>query len=312
MSSGGAASSPMRTVILAGPTATGKSSLAQRFAEERGGVELVSADSVAVFRHLDIGTAKPSAADRARVPHHLVDVRDPDEGFTAGDFAREAGAALEDIGRRGKRALVVGGTGFYLKALVHGLWDAPPAEPGLRARLEARPLAALADELRARDPDAASRIGSADRYRLVRALEILETTGALPSGLEAGPPDPRFELWVIDRDDAELEERIRARAGAMLEAGLLEEARRALERWPDARALGAVGYAECVRHLRGEPPPGRRVRPGLDGLRDEIALATRQLVKKQRTWFRSQAVARRLVLDRDLGAALAALREAYA
>jgi tRNA dimethylallyltransferase len=293
----------MATLILTGPTASGKTSLALEIAESVGNIEIINADSVVVYRHFDIGTAKPTREEQARIPHHLVDVREPFEAFTAGDFVRETHARIQKIEDRGRRALIVGGTGFYLKALLFGLWDAPSADLALRARLEATPLAELHTILVSRDPESAYRIGPADRYRLVRACEILELTGKTPSELERDrprEPDPSFSLFVIDRETAELEDRIQARTEKMLQEGLVEETRSLLERFPGSRPLGSVGYAETVAYLEGREPQGRKIPAGIEGLRQEINLSTRQLVKKQRTWFRSAPGARHFVLARDL------------
>lgn len=283
------------TAVLAGPTAAGKTSLALELARlhrQRTGnpLELVNADSLLVYRGMDIGTAKPSRAELEEIPHHLVDIREPDEPFTAGDFVRAVESALQGIHARGRRALVVGGTGFYLKALFHGMWEGPAADAALRARLEQLPPGALHDRLRQADPASALRIGPHDRYRLVRAIELLELSGKTPSQLEAErtrPADPRFRLWIVDRAAEELNARIRQRAEQMLREGLVAETRALRERYPAARALGAVGYKETCAHLDGVAPAGRKIPDGIEGLQQEIELSTRQLVKRQRTWFRN-------------------------
>jgi tRNA dimethylallyltransferase len=164
----------------------------------------------------------------------------------------------------------------------------------VRARLAALPLGELQARLGRADPASAARIGRADRYRLVRALELVELAGRTPTELQAsleashrGAPDPRLELWIVDRAPAELEARLSARARAMIDQGLVDEVRRVRASFPAARALGAVGYLQVCDYLDGRKPSGRRVAPGVEGLVDEIRLATRQLVKKQRTWFRN-------------------------
>ena len=292
-----------RVGILTGTTASGKTQLALKLASERGGIEIVNADSMLVYRGMDIGTAKPTAEERARIPHHLIDIRDFDETFTAGDFVRAATSAITDIHARGKRALVVGGTGFYLKALTRGLWEGPPTNEEVRGRLENLDSEDLHEKLRARDSMSALRIGPADRYRLIRALEIIEVSGETPTELQARlelrPPLEQFVLWIVDRPSAELEQRIATRAQAMLEQGLLDEVSSLREKSPGARPLSAVGYAQICDYLDGRKPEGRTVRPGLPGLRDEIELATRQLVKRQRTWFRGQHDSPMLTMDRD-------------
>jgi tRNA dimethylallyltransferase len=302
---------PAQSLILTGPTAAGKTALALRLAEAHGRIDIVNADSLLVYRGMDIGTAKPTEEERARVPHRLIDLRDPGESYTAGDFRRDAIAALDSIELAGRRALIVGGSGFYIKALLYGLWDAPPADPALRARLEGRD--DLYELLRARDPTAALRIGPADRYRLVRALELLELTGRTVSELrneEPATPDPRFALAWVDRADEELQPRIEARARAMVGAGLLDETRALLEKHRGVAQLQSVGYSQAVDYLDGKSPEGRKITPGEDGLISEIALATRQLVKRQRTWLRS-AGAERFVLDGDVARLEARFREIY-
>ncbi len=293
--------------ILSGPTASGKTALALEVAEKFGGIELINADSLCIYRDMDIGTAKPTREERSRVPHHLIDIRSPDEEFTAGDFVREVNRAIDSIYQRGKKALIVGGTGFYLKALRFGLWDAPPADPTLRKELEALPLTELHRELAEKDPASAHRIGPSDLYRLVRAVEIVRLSGKTPTELQAQAPtepSPHFPLWVIDRSPDELDARILLRSEALLRAGLLEETRSLSERFPGARPLKSVGYAECVLHLSGKVPEGRTIAPGISGLRDEITLATRQLARRQRKWFRNQKPEKRFQLDRDHSALL--------
>lgn len=283
-----------KVAVLAGPTAAGKTALALemvRYGRSHGvELEIINADSMQVYRTMDIGTAKPTRDELAVAPHHLIDIRDPSEPFTAGEFVREVQVAIADIHERGKRALLVGGTGFYLRALLWGIWDSPAADASIRARLDRLSLAELHATLLARDQASALRIGPADRYRLTRALELMELQGKTPSELEAemsGEPDSRFELWVVERDPKELETRMRQRAHQMLEQGLIEEVRRIRETCPAARALGAVGYKEVCAYLDGTAPKGRKIAPGIEGLQSEIELATRQLVKKQRTWFKN-------------------------
>ena len=281
-----------RTLVLSGPTASGKTGLAIELAITHGDIEIINADSLLVYRGLDIGTAKPSIAERQGIPHHLIDILDPDQEFTAADFRAQATAAITEIRARNKRAIVVGGTGFYLKALLFGIWDAPRADPALRAELEKLENAALWQELNARDPIAATRIGQNDRYRLIRGVEILRLSGKTPTELEEAQnrtPDPSLELRILDREDSELEARIHARTTQMLQDGIIEEYQRVQARFGTVRPLSAVGYREVGRYLLGEAPAGRKVRPGLPGLEDEINLATRQLVKSQRTFFRNLA-----------------------
>ncbi len=278
--------------ILTGPTATGKSSLALKWARLHPEIEIINADSLLVYRHFNIGTAKPTSEELNEVRHHLIDVREPNETFTAGEFLRAAEAAIANIQERGKLPLIVGGTGFYLQALLFGIWDAPAADPAIRAQLETLDLAALHARLQERDPKSAQRIGSTDRYRLVRALELIELSGQTPTELQEQTPkepDPRFRLWILDRSNPELFQRIQERTALMVQSRWIDEVKWIQTQFPGCRPLQSVGYAQVVRHLNGEKPQGREVRAGLAGLQDEVELATRQLVKKQRTWFKNQS-----------------------
>lgn len=285
----------LRIGVLTGPTATGKTELAHALADRLRAqgitLELINGDSLLFYRSLDIGTAKPTADERARYTYHGLDTHAlGDPPLTAAEFAATTRRTLDGIHARGARALVVGGSGFYLKALLHGVWDAPPTDLKLRARLETETTAALHARLAALDAKSADRIGFGDRYRLIRALEICELSGSTPTELQARMPqaDPRFVPFVIDRPQAELDARIRARTQAMLDQGLLDEVRTLRPQAPDSRAWKAVGYREACAFLDGVAPSGRKPKPGLEGLAQEIELATRQLVKSQRTWFRGQ------------------------
>jgi len=278
-----------RIVCLVGPTASGKTALAIELAE-RIGAEIVSADSRQAYRRLDIGTAKPTVAERERVRHHCLDLVDPDEGFDAARFRRAAEAALADIHARGRRALVVGGTGLYVRALLRGLCPAPPAEPRLRATLtriaatEGTP--ALHRRLAALDPPTAARVHPRDAVRIVRALEVGLVSGRRLSEWQAGH---RFAAGAYDPlviglawPVAPLEERITARARAMVDAGFLDEVRALATSGLAAAAPGlqAVGYRELRACLEGR----------LD-MRQALAAtvrATHRFAKRQRTWFRRE------------------------
>ncbi len=288
--------------ILTGPTATGKSGLAIEFARAHGGIEIINADSLLVYREMNIGTAKPSKEEQAGIPHHLIDLISPDAVFTAADFVKHAFDAIHDIHARRKRALIVGGTGFYLKALLFGLWDAPASDPKLRAELEQSGTLQLYEELHAKDPESAIKITAHDRYRLIRALEIIHATGKPVSEISASQnttPHPDLRLWVIDRSKEETDQRIAMRTQMMLQAGLVKEAQDLFERYPGARALQSVGYKQVSEFLKGTHPEGRKFTPGLEGLRQEIELATRQLSKKQRTWFRGMKQAQTFIMEVD-------------
>jgi len=276
-------------IAVVGPTASGKSALALEFARAEGG-EIVSCDSLQVYRGLDIGSAKPTRVERALVAHHLIDVADPDAEFSAAEYGRLARAAVRDIVARGRLPIVVGGTGLYLRALLHGLFDGPSRDADYRRRLEG--IAArhgrkrLHRLLRRADPQAAARIEPNDLVRVVRALEVLRATRQPISAHHGPPADPltgfRVGVFGIDPGREELRGRIEARTDAMLASGLVEEVRGLLARYPeDLRPLRAIGYRQAVKLLRGE----------LDAVaaRRDMVTETMQYAKRQRTWFRHQA-----------------------
>src|SRR5437773_1423787 len=246
----------MRLVCIVGPTASGKSALALGLAERLGG-EIVSADSRQIYRDLDIGTAKPTAAERAHVPHHCLDLVAPGEAFEAARFRDAAHAAIADIVRRGRVALVVGGTGLYVRALLGGLCPAPPRAPALRAALAHQPAPALHRRLRALDPAAGARIAPGDRVRIVRALEVALVSGVPLSRWQAEHrfAEPAYDALLIGlaRPTAELDARIAARARAMLEAGFLDEVRALRGRGLGAAApgLSAAGSRELLPCVEG-------------------------------------------------------------
>jgi tRNA dimethylallyltransferase len=279
------------TLVLSGPTGSGKSALAVELAE-RLGAEVVSMDSMALYRGMDVGTAKPDAEQRRRVPHHLIDVLDPWESASVAWWLGRAAECVRDIEARGKRALVVGGTPLYLKALLHGLFDGPPADAELRRRLteEAERLgsAALHARLAEVDPASAARLHPNDARRIIRALEVWQLTGRPLSAWQTQWPVPstqysvlstQYVLW-LDLPREELYARIDARVLQMIEAGLLDEAA-ALRRLPrplSREAAQAVGYREAFAHLDGRVTREETVRL--------IQLHSRRLAKRQLTWFR--------------------------
>jgi tRNA dimethylallyltransferase len=278
---------PQLTVI-AGPTASGKSALAVELAE-RTGAEIVSADSQAVYRHFDIGTAKPDAAALARVPHHLISVVDPLEQFTAARFQALADAAIRDIAGRGRRVLVVGGTGLYVRALLHGLSDTPP-DAGVRAlfeeELERTGGAAMHARLAGVDPASAARIPAADSLRVVRALEIHAVTGEPASAVREahrfGPDRYPYTLWFLDPPREVLVEAIRARTREMFARGLVEEVRQLVRLgYRESPAMGSVGYRQALAVVEGRTTPA--------AAEVETVKETRAFAKRQRTWFRREA-----------------------
>lgn len=285
-----AANPPLLVVV--GPTATGKTELAVELAERHGG-EIVSADSVQVYRAFDIGTGKPSTVERERAVHHLIDAVDPLDPVDAARFAELAEAAIVDIRARGKLPIVCGGTFLWVRALVYGLVAAPPADPAIRARhralvdAEGRP--ALHAALAAVDPEAAARLAPNDFVRVSRALEVYELTGAPLTALHAshGFKTPRHEarLLGVRRPPEELDERIAARVRAMLAAGWVDEVRSLVEAgYKAARAMGSVGYKQIHEAISADAPLEA------DALFDPIRRATRVFARRQRTWLRDEKV----------------------
>ncbi|MFB9068458.1 tRNA (adenosine(37)-N6)-dimethylallyltransferase MiaA [Pseudofulvimonas gallinarii] len=279
-------------IALMGPTASGKTDLAIALAG-RFPLGLVSADSALVYRGLDIGSAKPDAGTLAVHPHELVDIREPDQPFSAGDFRTEALAAMARIHAAGKVPLLVGGTGLYFRALTRGLAELPVAQPALRQALSARGgregWPALHAELARLDPVAATRIRPTDPQRIQRALEVCLSTGQPLSVLQAQssqrPPWRLLKLVLLPADRAQLHRRIARRFDIMLAAGFLDEVRRLradprLAGRPDLPALRAVGYRQAWSHLDGQTDT--------DGFRQQAIEATRQLAKRQLTWFRGE------------------------
>jgi tRNA dimethylallyltransferase len=267
-------------VALVGPTASGKSAIALEVARALGDVEIVTVDSMQVYRGLDIGTAKPSAAERAEIPHHLLDLVDPEEEFSVAEFQRAARAALDDIASRGRRALLVGGTGLYLRAVIDDL-DLPGQWPDVRAELAAEPdTAALHARLTHLDPVAASRTTDSNRRRIERALEVTIGSGrpfsSYGPGLDAYPAGP--SIVGVDVPFEELDVAIEARVAAMLDAGLLGETRGLVGRSLSRTAERALGYAELLEHLAGQRT--------LEDAVAETIRRTKRLARRQSRWFR--------------------------
>lgn len=288
---------PKRNVlrVLTGPTAVGKTEWALRWAE-RNAAEIVSCDSLLFYRGMDIGTAKPSAAELARVPHHLIDVCDITERMDVTGYVRRARAAVEDIIGRGRAVLVTGGSGFYLKAFFAPIADDVEVPAALRAELARLSQEEALKRLRALNPAGLGALDVANPRRVARALERCVASGRMLAELAAefaqqpGPfADFEVELTRLDRTPEDLARRIEVRVAAMLEAGLVDEVRRlhaaGLEQNPSAAK--AIGYREVLAMLDGELPG--------EQLAAEIAKNTRALVKKQRTWFRTQLPAHRMI-----------------
>ena len=291
-------------IALAGPTAAGKTRLALAVAE-RIPAEIISMDSRQVYRGMDIGTAKASRAERAAVPHHGLDLIDPGQRYSAGQFARDARRWIDEIRARGRTPLLVGGTGFFLRALTDPLFEEPEMDPARRKRL-GRILDRRSDEelgrwLAALDPEAVRRFGGGGsggggggRQRVLRALEVALLTGR-PLGWwhehRPGPPPLGLRTFVLDLPREQLDARIDLRVTGMLEAGLVEEVRGLLARGyaPDAPGMTATGYAEVAAHLRAGVP--------LEEAADGIRRATRRYARRQLTWLRHQLTAGAVWLD---------------
>jgi tRNA dimethylallyltransferase len=291
----------MTPLCIAGPTASGKSALAMKICE-RWPVEIISVDSALVYRGMDIGTAKPSVADRAAVPHHLIDIRAPEAPYSAALFVADARRLCAEIAARGKHTLLVGGTMLYFKALAGGLDEMPAADASIRAEIEtqaaARGWPALHAELSRVDPSAAARLPPNDAQRIGRALEVWRASGrALSSFHTQRKPVTALPLLSLEPDDrAWLHARIAERFDAMLDAGFIDEVRRLRERpgvHADLPAMRAVGYRQAWQALDA----------GLtgDALRSDVRergiAATRQLAKRQLTWLRSMPQRRRVACD---------------
>ncbi len=321
-------------IALMGPTASGKTALALEWAQRCGG-EIVSVDSALVYHGLDIGAAKPDAAQRARAPHHLIDLREPWQPYSAAEFATDARVAIADIVARGKLPILAGGTGLYFHALLHGLSPMPQADPGVRAAIAAEAARqgwpALHAELGRVDPDAAARIHVTDPQRIQRALEVYRISGRRISDWQreaARDPLPLRVLKLVlaprvgdgQVDRVGLHARIEQRFDMMLATGLLDEVRalralpelQAVERPLDLPALRAVGYRQAWEYLDAAASPsptgkGGNVSRGqkekaVAAFRDRAIFATRQLAKRQLTWLRGEFDARWFDPQADRGA----------
>lgn len=270
-------------LALVGPTASGKSGLAVEVARRWPDVELVSVDSMQVYRGMDVGTAKPTPAEQAEVPVHLVDIADPRDDFSVAEFQAAAVATIAGIERRGHRALLVGGTGLYLRAVIDGL-RLPSQWPAVRAELEAEPdTTSLHRRLAEADPVAAARMEPTNRRRIVRALEVVVGSGRPFSSFGAGldvHPRTRFRLAGVWLPRPVVADRIAARLHAMVDVGLVDEVRGLLARpgGLSRTAAQALGYREVIRHLAGGCT--------LDAAVDEAVRRTRAFARRQRMWFR--------------------------
>lgn len=277
-------------LAIVGATATGKSALGMTLAERLGG-EIVNADALQVYRGFDIGTAKPGPEERSRVRHHLIDILEPHERYSAGEFARRAEEAIEDIQARGRLPIVVGGSGLYLRALFEGISPIPVADPEVRQRLRDRladedGLAGLYEELRRLDPATAARLPPGDTQRILRALEVAQVSGKPLSDWISRQPFGAQRIAVVrvglTVPRAILYDQIAGRVARMVEEGWVEEVAGLLARGltPDLPAFQAIGYRQLVLFFSGEW--------SLDRAIEETVKATRRFAKRQETWFRKE------------------------
>ncbi|MEO8196104.1 MAG: tRNA (adenosine(37)-N6)-dimethylallyltransferase MiaA [Thermoanaerobaculia bacterium] len=278
-----------QVIAIVGPTASGKSALALALAEALGG-EIVNADALQVYRGFDIGTAKPTPAEQRRIPHHLIDILDPGERYSAGEFARRARAALAAIAASGRTAILVGGSGLYLRALWSGIAPLPPVDTEVRGRLlerlDGEGLASLFADLSRLDPATAARLGAGDTQRILRALEVALATGEALSSWIARQPfgaEPVAMRKVgLTLPRGLLYDAIAARVQSMVGAGWLEEVRALLARGVDrsSPAFQAIGYRQWVGFLDGEV--------SFDASLQQVVTSTKRFAKRQETWFRRE------------------------
>ena len=299
-----------RVLALAGPTASGKSQAALAIAQARG-AEIISVDSALVYRGMDIGTAKPSATERAAVPHHLIDIRDPLQPYSAAEFAADARRLIGEINARGKPALLAGGTMLYFKALFEGLDEMPAADPGVRAQLEAQAAEAgwpaLHAELSRIDPLTAARLAPNDSQRIQRALEVFRLSGQPLSSFHAGRNGNAAGAWsraplfsLEPENRGWLHERIAQRFDAMLAAGFLDEVKALRSRGdlsPALPSMRCVGYRQAWEMLDAHEAHQQAGAFPMAQLRDKGVFATRQLAKRQLTWLRGMPARRVIACD---------------
>ena len=272
---------------LTGATASGKSKISLALAE-RLNAEIISLDSMAIYREMDIGTAKPAKIDQEKIPHHLIDIVDPNQSFSVSQYREKAIEKIQDIRERGKQVLFVGGTALYLKALLRGLFDGPPADWEFRKKIEAE-LADVDDKvlherLAMIDPLTANKVHVNDRRRIIRALEVYRQTGIPISHrqmeFDQGTPAEQCKVFSIRHPRAILHERIEQRVSSMFEAGFVDEVTGLIEKWGELShsASQAVGYREVIEHINGERD--------FDETVEKVRVRTRRFARHQETWFR--------------------------
>ena len=292
-----------RALFLAGPTAVGKSAIAFSLARRIQG-EIISVDSMQVYRGLDVGTAKPTQAEQTLVPHHLVDILDVTEAFDAATWARKAEVAADEIRGRGRPAIFCGGTGLYFQALLEGLGQAPASDPAVRREIEQTPLSDLLEELRQTDPQLYERMDRQNARRVIRAVEVIRLSGQAYSaqratwrggsrGSEFGPAKYTAGgcFFAIERAKEDLRRRIEGRVDAMFERGLVEETKRLMAQGlsQNRTAIQAIGYRQVIEHLRGNRTLEETIAP--------IKQRTWQLARRQLNWFRNQMNFEWIMLD---------------
>ena len=282
---------PKKLLAIAGPTASGKTTISIELALKNN-AEIISADSLLVYKHLNIGTAKPTVEERDKVRHHLIDVVEPWENYTISNFRKDALSAIDDIIVRGKRFIVTGGTGFYLNALINSTFEAPGSDPKIREDLESRlekgtSLLELHDELKKADPDTAERVHPNDKYRILRALEVYLSTGKTMTSFRVqhqSTKEPEFEtlIIVLNPDKEELRSKIEARTKKMFDDGLIQETEILFKTGctPDMKPLKSIGYKQAVALIAGKISKEEAF--------ESVIKETAALAKRQITWFKKQ------------------------
>ena len=291
---------------LTGPTAAGKTKVGIELAMKLG-ADIVSLDSMSLYQEMNIGTAKPSAEERARVPHHLLDLVPPNDEFSLSEYIDAAHAAIADIKRRGREALFVGGTPLYLKSLLRGVYQGPPADWEFRSSIErelaSAPLAALHERLQVIDPLLAAKLHPHDKRRIVRGLEVFKLTGQRLSHLQTqfdeGRPPNAVKVFVLSWPREALHRRIDARVEQMFAGGLVEEVQNLLKKYGSLSrtALQAVGYREVVEYLSSQEPGATSQ---LEACIDRVKARTRQFARRQETWFRALSECRFVSMNENL------------
>jgi tRNA dimethylallyltransferase len=285
--------------VLVGATAAGKSSFAHQYAYENG-LQIINADSLSFYQGMDIGTAKPSLAERKEVVYHLIDCARADQPMSAGSFVKEVNRILKEQ----KRVLIVGGSHFYIQALTYGMWDAPEVSLDVKNQVRSLPFSEVKEKVLFLDPQID--ISVTDEYRFRRALEMMLSTSLSLTQIKNAHPycfDERFCLIGIFRDEADLHVRIQKRTRQMLEQGLILEVQMLLGQYPeDLRSFQSIGYKQVMAYLKQQHPKGRKPVLTLEDLEQEISLATRQLVKSQQDWLKKwqrQGVLQSFFFDQD-------------